>query len=78
MALSFIDDLKGKAEDLKNQVQEKVAENSDAINDGIQKAGDFIDEKTGGKFAGGVDKVQGAASGLVDKLDGDKGADPQA
>lgn len=70
--MAFIDDIKGKAEGLVDQAQGLVAKNEDAIKSGIEKAGDFIDEKTGGKFAEHVDKVQGAASGLTEKMAGDQ------
>ena len=36
--------------------------------DGIDKAGDLIDEKTSGKFSETIDKVQGAAQTAVDKV----------
>ncbi|WP_370959136.1 antitoxin [Arthrobacter sp. RCC_34] len=61
--MSVFDDLKGKAQDL-------VQGNEQAIKDGIEKVGDFIDEKTGGKFAGQVDAVQDGASNLVENLEG--------
>jgi hypothetical protein len=61
--VSVFDDLKGKAQDL-------VQGNEQAIKDGIEKVGDFIDEKTGGKFAGQVDAVQDGASNFVDNLEG--------
>ncbi|MEZ2371295.1 antitoxin [Arthrobacter sp. RCC_34] len=63
MPVSVFDDLKGKAQDL-------VQGNEQAIKDGIEKVGDFIDEKTGGKFAGQVDAVQDGASNLVENLEG--------
>ncbi|WFR82598.1 MULTISPECIES: antitoxin [Arthrobacter] len=63
MPVSVFDDLKGKAQDL-------VQGNEQAIKDGIEKVGDFIDEKTGGKFAGQVDAVQDGASNFVDNLEG--------
>jgi len=72
--LSFIDDIKGKAEGLVDQAEGLIAKNEAAIKDGIEKAGDFIDEKTGGKFADKVDSVQNAASGLTDKLADGKNA----
>nr|WP_217509377.1 antitoxin [Pseudarthrobacter sp. C4D7] len=56
----MIDDLKGKAQGL-------IRGNEQAIKDGITKAGDFVDTKTGGKYAGHVDKIQDGASKLVDK-----------
>ncbi|MFJ5957991.1 antitoxin [Paenarthrobacter sp. NPDC092416] len=64
MPVGLIDDLKGKA-------QELIQGNEEAIQDGIEKAGDFVDEKTGGKFAGQVDSVQSAASDFVAKVDGE-------
>ncbi|MDQ0708835.1 hypothetical protein QFZ52_001487 [Arthrobacter woluwensis] len=61
--MSVFDDLKGKAQDL-------VQGNEQAIKDGIEKVGDFIDDKTGGKFAGQVDAVQDGASNFVENLEG--------
>ena len=58
--MGLIDDLKGKAQGL-------IRGNEQAIKDGINKAGDFVDSKTGGKYAGHVDKVQDGASTFVDK-----------
>jgi hypothetical protein len=58
--VGLIDDLKGKAQGL-------IHGNEQAIKDGITKAGDFVDTKTGGKYAELVDKIQDGASKLVDK-----------
>jgi hypothetical protein len=60
--VGILDDLKGKAQRL-------VGGNEQAIKDGIGKAGDFIDSKTGGKYADKIDTVQKGAAGLVDKVD---------
>ncbi|WP_394160612.1 antitoxin [Galactobacter valiniphilus] len=76
--MSFLDDIKGKAEGLVDQAQDLVAKNEEAIKGGIEKVGDFIDDKTGGKFADKVDSVQHAASGLVDKAAGGDDQAPQA
>lgn len=62
--MGLIDDLKGKAQGL-------IGGNEEAIKGGIEKAGDFIDDKTGGKFAEQVDAAQDAASGLVEKAGGE-------
>jgi hypothetical protein len=67
--VGLIDDLKGKAQGL-------IHGNERAIKDGITKAGDFVDSKTGGKYAGHVNKVQDGASKLVDKNDGTPGVAP--
>lgn len=58
--MGLIDDLKGKAQGL-------IHGNEQAIKDGLTKAGDFVDTKTGGKYAGHVDKIQNGASKLIDK-----------
>jgi hypothetical protein len=51
-----------------NKGKQAAAENKDSVKDGIDKAGDFIDDKTDGKHAGHVDKGQDAARDYVDKL----------
>jgi len=58
--VGLFDDLKGKA-------QQVIGGNEDAIKDGIEKAGDFVDSKTGGKHADKIDAVQRGASDFVDK-----------
>ncbi|MEO5780065.1 MULTISPECIES: antitoxin [Arthrobacter] len=60
--MGFLDNLKGKAQQL-------VDGNEQAIKDGIEKAGDFVDSKTGGKYADKIDSAQQGASRLVDKVD---------
>ncbi|MHA7270539.1 antitoxin [Arthrobacter sp. HLT1-20] len=57
--MSIFDDIKGKAEGL-------IAGKEDAIKNGIEKVGDFVDEKTGDKFKDQIDSAQQAASGFVD------------
>lgn len=58
--MGLLDDLKGKA-------QQVIGGNEGAIKDGIEKAGDFVDSKTGGKHADKIDAVQRGASDFVDK-----------
>lgn len=45
-----------------------AAANKDAVSDGIDKAGDFVDEKTDGKYTDHVDKGQDAAKDVIEKL----------
>jgi hypothetical protein len=61
--------LVGVFDDLAGKAQEFIQDNDEAIQAGIEKAGDLVDEKTDGKFAGQVDAVQGAASDYVNKVD---------
>ena len=69
--MGLLDDLKGKA-------QQVIGGNEQAIKDGIEKAGDFVDSKTGGKHADKIDSVQRGASDFVDKQHGTPGTAPAA
>ncbi|AMY52019.1 antitoxin [Rhodococcoides fascians] len=59
--MGFADNLKGMVDKGKNL----AAENSDKIDDVVEKAGDFIDNKTGGKYADKIDKAQEAAKKAI-------------
>lgn len=69
--MSMFDNLKGKADQLREKAEGFIDENADKIKDGIEKAGDFVDEKTGGRFSEQVDNVQTGAANLVDKASTD-------
>jgi hypothetical protein len=69
--VGLLDDLKGKA-------QQVIGGNEEAIKNGIEKAGDFVDSKTGGKHAGTIDSVQRGASDFVDKANGQPNPAPVA
>lgn len=51
-----------------DKVTEAAAQNADAVKDAVEKVGDFVDEKTGNKFAGQVDQAQDFAKEQLDKL----------
>lgn len=44
-----------------------LSQNADKVEQAIDKAGDIVDDKTGGKYKDTVDKVQEAAKKAVDK-----------
>ena len=69
--MGLLDDLKGKA-------QKVIGGNEQAIKDGIEKAGDFVDSKTGGKHADKIDSVQRGASDFVDKANDQPNTAPVA
>jgi len=50
-----------------DKVKDLAAKNKGAVDAAIEKAGDLVDEKTQGKYASQVDKVQEAAKKAVDK-----------
>jgi len=56
-------------------VRDLFSDHGDKVDDAVDKAGDFVDDKTGDKYSEHVDKVQDAAHDAVDKLSGedDKG-----
>lgn len=51
-----------------NKGKKAAAENKDAVSDGVDKSADFVDDKTGGKYEGHVDKGQEAAKDVIEKL----------
>jgi len=55
--------------DFVEQIKGAVADHSDEIKEGVEQLGNFIDEKTDGKFAAQVDQAQ---SFISDQLGGDK------
>jgi hypothetical protein len=67
-----------KLDDLKHKAKEMVTENRDRIEDGLEKAGDMINARTGGKYEekieGGLEK---AKQGL-DRVDTSEGDAPAA
>ena len=65
--MSVFDELKGKAGELKDKATGLVGQNADKIKGGIDQAGNFVDEKTGGKYSSKIDGFQNKASEAVDK-----------
>jgi hypothetical protein len=63
--MSFMDKAKDALEDAVDSQGEKIA-------DGLDKAADLADEKTGGKYS---DKIEQAAEKAKDALDGLDGKD---
>lgn len=55
-----------------DKISDLAKQHEPKIEEGIEKVGDFVDEKTGGKYAEHVDKAQEAANDQLDKLTEDK------
>lgn len=62
--MSFLDKAKG----LIGQGVEKVG--ADKVGEGLDKAGEIADEKTGGKFSDQIDQGVETAKNEAEKLDG--------
>jgi uncharacterized protein YjbJ (UPF0337 family) len=52
-----------------DKAKDALSQNADKVEAAIDKAGDLIDEKTQGKYADKVDKLQDAAKNAIDKTD---------
>jgi uncharacterized protein YjbJ (UPF0337 family) len=68
--------VKGSAHDVVDKAQDVVEDHAPQVKEGIHKAADFADEKTHGKFSGGIDKAEDAAESAVDSLADDDTAAP--
>jgi hypothetical protein len=60
----------GILDDAKNTLTELVDGHGQQVGEGIDKAGDLVDEKTGGQFSDQVDSGQDLAKNALDGLDG--------
>ena len=69
----FLDRAKDLAKDLTDKAREAVSENSDKIDDGIDKAAEFVDGKTKGKYSDKIDTVQAKAHDVVSRIAAEKG-----
>lgn len=56
-----------------DKVKGMLGQHGDKADQGIDRAGDMVDDKTGGKHAAHVDKAQQAAKDRLDKLQSDGG-----
>lgn len=60
----------GKLDELKDKAKNAVTENRDRIEDGLEKAGEMINQRTGGKHADKIDKGLAKAQEGLDKAEG--------
>ena len=54
-----------------DKVKQMLGQNPDKARQGVERAGDMFDERTGGKYADKVDRVQEKAGDYIDR--GDQG-----
>ncbi|MFB4311074.1 antitoxin [Actinomadura sp. GTD37] len=50
-----------------DKVKQMLGQHSDKAKKGVERAGDMIDERTGGKYADKVDKVQEKAGDYIER-----------
>ena len=54
-----------------DKAKDLLSKNTDKVDAAIEKVGDLVDKKTGDKYKGVVDSVQGAAKKAVDSTKSD-------
>ncbi len=74
--MAFFDELKGKAEGLKDKAAEVAKDGAEKLRGTVGGVGDFVDEKTGGKYSDKVDNLQESANNLLDKAAGNDSNPP--
>ncbi|MCA3774024.1 MAG: antitoxin [Cutibacterium sp.] len=63
--MGLFDKAKDAISDHQDDIKNQASQHSDQVEQGIDKAGNTVDDKTGGKFSDQIDKGQDA---LKDKL----------
>jgi hypothetical protein len=59
----------GFLDDAKNKIEGLVGGHGDKVKEGLDKAGDLADDKTGGKYGDQIDGTVDKAKDAVDGLD---------
>jgi len=75
---SFLDQALDQAKEIGVKAKDAVAKNSDKIDGAVDKAADFVDDKTKGKYAEQVSKVRAAAHEAVGKFEESPPGSPAA
>jgi|AmaraimetFIIA100_FD_contig_41_3375644_length_330_multi_4_in_0_out_0_1 antitoxin protein of toxin-antitoxin system len=57
---------------LLDKAKSLLSQNKDKANTAVDKGGDMLDDKTGGKYAGQVDTAQEKAKDLIEKQNDDQ------
>jgi MT0933-like antitoxin protein len=60
----------GMFDNIKDKAQDLVDSQGDKVGEGLDKAGDFVDDKTGGKYSEQIDQGADRAKDALDGLDG--------
>jgi hypothetical protein len=60
----------GFLQDVKSKLTKAADSQGDKIGDGLEKAGDLVDKKTGGKYGDKIDTGIDKAKDALDDLDG--------
>lgn len=69
----FLDKAKDLAKNLTGKARDTVTEHSDTIDGGIDRAADFVDDKTGSRYSDRIATVRSKAHDVVGKITDDGG-----
>ena len=61
-----------------DKIKGLVGGNADKVKDGLDKAADMIDDKTGGKYEDQIDTATEKIGDMLDDVDADTGADTES
>ena len=61
-----------------DKIKGLVGGNADKVKDGLDKAGDMIDDKTGGKYEDHIDTATEKIGDMIDDVDADAEADTES
>ena len=65
---NLFDEAKEKAGEVADKAKDILSDNAAKVESGIDKAAEFIDDKTGNKHSDKIDSVVDKVKGAVDKL----------
>ncbi|MDN5755031.1 MAG: Rv0909 family putative TA system antitoxin [Arthrobacter sp.] len=74
--MAFFDELKGKAEGLKDKAATVAEDGAEKLRGAVGGVGGFVDEKTGGRYSEQVEHLQESAHHLLDKAAGNDSNPP--
>ncbi len=61
-----------------DKIKGLVGGNADKVKEGLDKAGDMIDDKTGGKYEDQIDTAAEKIGDMIDDVDADAEADTES
>lgn len=70
--MSLLDELKGKAEELKDKTGDLAGDGAEKLRGTVESIGDFVDGKTDGKYSEKVQNLKEAANDLLNKVGNDE------
>ncbi|WP_417219122.1 antitoxin [Arthrobacter sp.] len=74
--MALFDELKGKVGEFKDKAADLAEGGAEKLRGAVDGVGNFVDEKTDGKYSSQVNHLQESANDLLDKAGGNDTAPP--